>query len=194
MTPHSILLSQELPDFTGIEFYCERLDYDWFGEQLNEPVCFIFALDSSDFHFTAFRKKNALIHPAAEAGEFQPELWKYDVAEFFLSSGDRLDYLEFNLAPNGAWWSCFFKGPRVPSQTEPLVGVTTRAEIGEGFWKVQASIPRSEIPWFDPETSLLNATFILDSPKQRFVTLADLGQGEPDFHRPQDFLPMRLST
>jgi hypothetical protein len=33
----------------------------------------------------------------------------------------------------------------------------------------------------------LNATFIIDSPQQRFLTATDLGAGTPDFHQPERF-------
>jgi hypothetical protein len=39
---------------------------------------------------------------------------------------------------------------------------------------------------FGPETRA-NVTFILETPAQRFLTAAPLGQGEPDFHRPRLF-------
>lgn len=194
MNNQAILFSSETPDLAGFGVLCEQLERDWFGKSLAEPVGVHFALDETHFHFLACRSRNALIHPEAEPGKFQPKLWKYDVAEFFLSSWDHSEYLEFNLAPNGAWWSCFFEKRRVASRAEPLKGVITSAEMREGSWKAHAKIPRAEIPWLDPRSNLLNAAFILDSPEQRFVTLADLGNGKPDFHRPQDFLPMRLST
>lgn len=196
MSNLSILFSNETPDLKDLGVFRVQLKRDWFGKSFDEPVGVSFAVDHTHFHFLACRNRNALIHPEAEPGKFQPELWKYDVAEFFISSAkdEGSEYLEFNLAPNGAWWSCFFQKPRVPLRAVPLEGVITSAEVGEGFWKVHAAIPREEIPWLDPESCLLNAAFILDSPEQRFVTLANLGDGKPDFHRPQDFLPMRLST
>lgn len=149
---------------------------------------------NSNFHFSVHRASCPLLHPDAEPGVFQSELWKYDVAEFFIASPDRSEYLEFNLAPNGAWWSCFFNKPREVSRINPLRGVKTYAEIGEEGWQVDAMIPRKEFPWPNFMDCALNASFILDSPQQRFVTLAHLGRGKPDFHRPQDFLPMRLSS
>jgi hypothetical protein len=117
-------------------------------------------------------------------------LWKYDVAEFFLA-GDAEDYLEFNLAPNGAWWSCFFVSPRQAGQRGSLVGVETLSWLTPESWRVRAMIPLSEIPWPVVEWRV-NVTFILESPNQRFLSLADLGGGNPDFHRPEGFLPMSL--
>jgi hypothetical protein len=39
---------------------------------------------------------------------------------------------------------------------------------------------------FGPETRA-NVTFILETPQQRFLTAAKLGDGAPDFHRPAQF-------
>ena len=39
---------------------------------------------------------------------------------------------------------------------------------------------------FGPQ-SRANVTFVLNSPEQRFLTAADSGGGEPDFHRPERF-------
>ena len=36
-------------------------------------------------------------------------------------------------------------------------------------------------------TSLINVTFILDSPDQKFVSAAKLPGAEPDFHQPSHF-------
>lgn len=174
----------------------ENVSRDWFKRTLDIPVKYHFALNQHDFYFSVSRQTKAVIHPDAQPGEFQSELWKYDVAEFFIAPEDRsaTEYLEFNLAPNGSWWSCFFKQPRVPAQCKPLQGVRTEALLDEEKWSVQAAIPRNQIPWLGSARCLLNAAFILDSPEQRFLTVADLGNGAPDFHRPQDFLPMRLSS
>jgi hypothetical protein len=35
--------------------------------------------------------------------------------------------------------------------------------------------------------SRVNVTLILESPAQKFVSAADLGGGEPDFHQPERF-------
>ena len=193
MTVISITKSASFPDFNSVLKNSISIKKDWFGEQTITPPEVFFGIDQSHFHFFSRRKAPALIHPGALPGKFQPELWKYDVAEFFLAAPDHSEYLEFNLAPNGAWWSCFFSAPRVPSRTEPLANVITKADLDENAWQVQASIPLSEIPW-PIESCFLNATLILDSPAQRFFSLAHLGEGDPDFHRPSHFLPISLSS
>jgi hypothetical protein len=50
---------------------------------------------------------------AGAPGNFLAELWRHDVAELFIADPASGRYFEFNLAPNGAWWSCEFTAPRV---------------------------------------------------------------------------------
>ena len=59
----------------------------------------------------------------------------------------------------------------------------------DGAWLAAA---RLELPMlqdrfaFSPDTKM-NAAFIIGSPEQQFVSVADLGDGEPDFHQPDKF-------
>lgn len=130
-------------------------------------------------------------HPSARPGAFQAELWKFDVAEFFLSDPRTGRYLEFNLAPNGAWWSCLFRAPldRCHPEDEPLPGVRTETTARPTGWHAEATLPltwlREQLHFGD--NSRLNATFILNSPQQRFFTAVPLGGRDPAFHQPDSF-------
>ena len=169
------------------------LDRDWFGAPLDPGVGFAFGLDDLFFHFVACRTKPARCLPSSGPGRFQAELWTYDVAEFFLGGAD--GYLEFNLAPNGAWWSCSFGAPleRLHEADQPLPGVLTEGHDEGAGWRVSARIPRESVGAYPLDhTGRLNATFILDTPDQRFVTAGPPATGEPDFHRPDAFPPVAL--
>ena len=48
-----------------------------------------------------------------------------------------------------------------------------------------------ELIGFD-ENSTANVAFILRAPTQRFISVADLGGGEPDFHKPDLFEPLEI--
>ncbi len=165
---------------------------DWYGELLDKPLTFSLAVDHDHLWFIACHESPAMIHPAARPGEFQPELWKHDVAEFFLLDTTTGRYLEFNLAPNGAWWSAFFTAPRVRENTEDkqLEGVATYADLStNGSWMTAAALPlkmlRQELNFGDK--SMMNVTFIVNSPKQQFVSATKLHSEEPDYHRPNEF-------
>lgn len=165
---------------------------DWHGTPVKDPAGFSLAVDGSRLWFIATHRKPASLHPQSRPGKFMPGLWQYDVAELFLASpsGDR--YFEFNLSPNGAWWSCEFRGPRLREEEIDIVmpEVAAFSELApDGGWVAALSIPldllRARID-FGPQSSG-NVTFILDNPNPRYFSAKDLGPGEPDFHRPAHF-------
>ena len=168
------------------------IESDWHGEKFAKPITFGLAVDKDYLWFVAGHQQPASIHPGAKPGAFQAELWKHDLAEFFLFDPTTGKYLEFNLAPNGAWWSAMFTGPRVRENEEevPFEEVATYADLApHGSWMTAAAIPlkhlRSQLNFGD--ASQMNVTFIVNSPDQKFATAADLGKGEPDFHQPDKF-------
>ncbi|MDB4141878.1 hypothetical protein N9733_00260 [Akkermansiaceae bacterium] len=194
MSAIKIISTESEPDFQNLWTLGRPIGTDWFDEHQPQQPTFLCAVDATRLYFLAGDKNHPKYHPEGKPSSFQPELWKYDVAEFFLASPDGSSYLEFNLSPNGAWWSARFAGakPRIPLDLPPLAGVETAGEITEEGWQVRASIPLSELGPL--EGSLLNVTFILGSPDQRFFTSAPLGATEPDFHCPSHFLPMSLPS
>jgi hypothetical protein len=169
------------------------IDSDWFGEAFHPPVSFAFGIDADTFHFIASHARTALCHPMSALGRFQAELWKYDVAEFFLTDPVTGHYLEFNLSPDGGWWTCEFGAPleRIHAEDRPVPGVRTESRSDSQGWEAQAAVPLSwlrEHLHFGP-ASRLNATIILGSPAQRFLSAHPLGSGQPAFHRPDRFPP-----
>lgn len=169
------------------------LSKDWYGREFAPQAAFCVVVDPRMFWFIATHGSAAELHPASRPGRFLPELWKHDVAELFLTDPTTGRYMEFNLSPNGAWWSQVFSAPRVAVGEGPIPGVETFAELApDGGWVAAMAIPRdflgSEMNF--GESSRLNVCFILGSPEQRFLSAADLGGGEPDFHRPERFSPL----
>jgi hypothetical protein len=165
---------------------------DLAGAPVQPAAAFCLATDPRHLWFIANHRKPASIHPQARPGVFQAELWKYDVAELFIADPVSGRYFEFNLAPNGAWWTCEFTAPRVRADEAEIAmpEVATFSEMApDGSWLAAMAIPldllRARID-FGPGTRL-NVTLILESPQQRFLSAADLGPGEPDFHQPQRF-------
>ncbi|RYD32358.1 MAG: hypothetical protein EOP87_12990 [Verrucomicrobiaceae bacterium] len=174
------------------------LTKDWHGVPLEDPAGFSLAMDGRRLWFIATHRKPASLHPQSRPGKFMPGLWEHDVAELFLAtpSGDR--YFEFNLSPNAAWWSCEFKGPRIREEEADIImpEVAAFSELApDGGWVAALSIPldllRARID-FGPQ-SLGNVTFILGNPEPSYLSAADLGSGEPDFHRPSHFRKLRFA-
>ena len=193
-----VIFSQKRPSFEDLTTHGEIIATTWAGQKIAHAVRYLFWVSDTHLHFLAGEENGpALSHPESSPSQFKADLWKYDVAEFFLRSADHSRYLEFNLAPNGAWWSSAFISPRqtAPGEPTPIPGVTTSAQHDADSWQAMASIP---LPWLQDhygfgEKTTLNATFILNSPQQIFLTAGNLGGGEPDFHRPDHFPELRAS-
>lgn len=162
------------------------------GILLQEPATFSLVVDAQHLWFIASHRKSARLHPQARPGRFQAELWRHDVAELFLFDPVSGRYFEFNLAPNGAWWTCEFIAPRVRADLAEIAmpEVATFSELSaDGSWVAAMAIPVDLLKArlnFGNETHV-NVTMILESPVQKFISATDLGPGEPNFHQPAQF-------
>ncbi|MEI7910089.1 MAG: hypothetical protein WCK77_10670 [Verrucomicrobiota bacterium] len=174
------------------------LGKDWHGARVEPAAGFALVCDAQRLWFVVNHRRPALLHPQGRPGRFQAELWRYDVAELFLADPCSGRYFEFNLAPNGAWWTCEFTAPRQRAEAVDIAmpEVATYSELAaDGSWVAALAVPldllRARLD-FGPATTA-NVTFILESPQQRFLSATDLGAAEPDFHRPLQFSPITLA-
>ena len=162
---------------------------DFQGQPLDIAAGFSLATDDRRLWFVAHHRKPANLHPLARPGVFQPDLWKHDVAELFIADPASGRYFEFNLAPNGAWWSCEFIAPRVRAEQCEIAmpEIATFADMApDGAWVAAMAIPLDLLKArldFGAQ-SRANVTFVIGSPQQQFLSLANLGTGEADFHQP----------
>jgi hypothetical protein len=168
---------------------------DWNGTPVTPSPRFVFAIDETHFHFRAMREGSSIVHPNSCLGSFQAELWKFDVAEFFLRDPNSNHYLEINLAPNGGWWSCLFSAPlvRLTEREEPAPDVTVEASCDDQGWDARISIPLSylqEKEGFSPD-SRLHGAFLLGSP-QHCLTSGPIPPGDPNFHHPDLPQPINI--
>ncbi len=122
-------------------------------------------------------------------------LWRFDCGELFLVQPLTGRYLEINLAPNGAWWSCVFSGVRardeaiLPPQIEGIW-----SSVAERGWEAGFSLSFAEIERCLGSSEGLrgNVTLILggcpdvDPPLENLHSVARLGA--VDFHRPHEWL------
>lgn len=174
------------------------LQRDWHGTPLAVPAAFSVVRDPRSLWFIANHRKPATIHPKAKPGLFQADLWEHDVAELFLADPASGRYFEFNLAPNGAWWTCEFTGPRIRADEVDIAmpDIATFSEMApDGSWVAAMAIPLDLLQArldFGPETKM-NVTMILNSPDQQFLSAANLGEGPPDFHQPSKFPQISFS-
>ncbi len=166
----------------------QKIVNDWYGYDVDPPAEYCFVVDGAYLWYLAARRTGYMVHPGASPGAYCANLWKYDAAEWFMRAGDGLHYLEFNLAPNGAWWSCVFSEVRVPAEDNvPLAGVKVCSRREGNSWIAMAKIPLASLPGIEIQGAGLAAAFILNSPDQIFLSTMDELSGEPDFHRPSCF-------
>lgn len=168
------------------------LQKDWKGLPVEPPGAFSLATDDRRLWFVAHHRKPADLHPLARPGDFQAGLWKHDVAELFIADPVSGRYFEFNLAPNGGWWSCEFTAPRVREEEIDIAmpDVATFSDMApDGSWVAAMAIPldllKARLDF--GSRSRINVSMILGSPDQRFISAMDLGGGEPNFHQPDRF-------
>ncbi len=165
---------------------------DWDGVAIDPPAGFALADDGFRLWFVAHHRAPAEPHPQAMPGAFVAGLWQHDCAELFLTDPTGGRYFEFNLAPNGAWWSCEYTAPRVRAEEVDIAmpEVATFADLAaDGAWVAAMALPldllRARLD-YGPR-SRANVTFMLGGKRRRHVTAADLGGGSPDFHLPARF-------
>ncbi len=173
---------------------------DWYGAALVPPLAFSLACDSENLWFIATRQARALALPHSGPGTFTPELWKSDTAELFIAHPSTGEYIELNLAPNGAWWAAKFSSARVVSETQPDFEnhITTYHEnVDTVSWLAAMCIPleflETHVRFGSGSTA--NPAFILNSPEQTFHSGTRLPGKEPDFHQPSHFkkiIPCKL--
>ncbi len=161
------------------------------------PVSPWFQLDwgpASDLVFSvgcAASPRNPLAQARPRA--FVAGLWQHDVGELFLKHAECDRYLEINLAPHGAWWSCLFQAYREPLDESPVPIVDLEATTTDDSWEASLTIPRDCL-----EDSLAfggatraNVCFILGPAADRHhFSWADLAHDPPDFHQVADFVPI----
>lgn len=171
------------------------VDRDWHDAPVAPPATFALACDDERLWLLAGRGAPPTLLPDAEPGTFVAGLWRCDVAELFLGRAGDDRYLELNVAPNGAWWSCEFAASRVRrcAHDVPLPGVVTYAAPGAGGWRAALGVPLAALGerGVDDRTTA-NVTFVVDAPAPRYLTAAPPVAGAPDFHAPALRRPVRV--
>lgn len=187
-----IFTSEKPLEWGKLDLPIMGLTTDWFGEKLDPPSTFTLARDDDFLWFISISPHSAPIHPCASPNQFTPELWKYDVAELFLANPMTGEYLEFNLASNGAWWASKFSSVRKPSGQQPEFITQIRPyhdSTGTQHHVAGLQIPviflKKEIDFNDSTTA--NITIIRDSPSHRYFSASKLSGPQPNFHQPKNF-------
>ena len=193
-----IFFESETPlEWGALDVPLLAIPHDWYGNPLDPAPGYAVACDPLHLWFVAHHRAPASAHPASRPGGFHAELWKHDVAELFLADPASGRYLELNLAPNAAWWSCEFTAPRQRAEELDIAmpDVHTWSDLAaDGSWVAAMAVPLDILQAridFGANTHV-NVCMVLASPAQRFLTAAPLGDGGPDFHRPGHFVKPRI--
>jgi hypothetical protein len=116
-------------------------------------------------------------------GDFIEGLWERDVAEFFLINA-RGEYQEFNLSPDGAWWSMLFTSYRERSaRVLKPTGVVVSVEREPQSWRGTIGVPRAELQVAPDEIVGIHVSGILYGGSEvRYLSSAGQPSFDPDFH------------
>jgi hypothetical protein len=174
------------------------LEADWFGQPVAGVPALALSLEGGCLCLSGSRRIPAHGLPTDRPGEFIEGLWEGDCAEAFLLNPENGHYLELNLSPSGSWWACHFSAPRVRATPQGLrlAGATGEGLVEPEGWSARLRVPLASLPSelaFAPETSRANLTMCLGRNPQRYLTLCDLGGGQPDFHRPLHWGTLRAT-
>jgi hypothetical protein len=114
-------------------------------------------------------------------------LWRYEVVELFLLGVDER-YLEIELSPHGHHLVLVLHGRRRIVST--VRDVLFAAERERGRWRGSAQLPLDRLP---PGLRAWNAYAIHGSgAARRYLAAAPVPGAQPDFHRLEDFAPLRV--
>lgn len=169
---------------------CEgELETEWTGMSVGTPLRYNLLLTETELVYRAARAEEPALHPTAQAGAFSTELWRYHCAEFFLAAPEGAPYMEFNLAPNGAWWACVFTAPRVAAEPAPdLSAIRAEGVVSAQGWKAEMHVPLSlleacGIPL--PACRLAIGAALPQNGTDRWLTTTPHDAATPaDFHTP----------
>lgn len=164
------------------------LERDWYGAPVPGSPRWSLALEGADLVLRGEVDALPVRVAGDQEGRFLEGLWEGDVVEAFLLNPATGYYLEINLAPGGAWWACGHKAPRVRAKSAGslLEGVRAQVLPKEHGWSAALRLPVANLPpelAFHPAITRGNVAFCLGRPR-RYLSVADLGGGTPDFHRP----------
>ena len=160
----------------------QSLDRQWNGQPSETSVQYLLSVEQNRLEFRAVFPSGSRCHPEAVAGEFTPELWRWDVAEYFIAGRA---YLEVNLAPNGAWWIQGFSEVR---EIDPQFDIS-QLDIQAYPEELRISIGLDGLERYLGSRSQWrgNVTAIINSPEYQYLSMIRLSGNQADFHQPSVF-------
>jgi len=166
---------------------------DWFGAPVLAAASFVIVVDPERLYYVAECPQTPDHDASLLPGAFASGLWRRDVAELFIGAAGSPAYLELNLSPGGAWWSCAFSSYRQPDPSAmiPPAGVETFAQVGPEGWTAGLAVPRAALGpagRFGREARV-NVCMIIGGARRQHLCWRPTA-GEPDFHGEPSFVEL----
>jgi hypothetical protein len=167
---------------------------DWHGAPLTAPIQWFLGRDPVALWFRAVVPQLPVFDNALRPGQFVEGLWEQDVAELFIG-GEAGHYQEFNLNPAGAWWTCFFTGYRTRAiATRRPETICIDTDITPSSWDAVLAVRSAELSVPLTQRSTVHVSFILHGQGKQYVSSHPVGGREPDYHLPECFRPVQLTS
>lgn len=162
---------------------------DWGGASIGAPLRYHLFCTETELVYRASRAAAPELHPTAQSGAFSSDLWRYHCAEFFLAAPEASPYLEFNLAPNGAWWACLFTAPRVAAVPAPdFSAIRASGNITPQGWEAELRLPLALLQSCGISLSAcrlaIGAALPQNGHARWLTTMPHDPAAAPDFHTP----------
>lgn len=171
----------------------QSLSVGWNRAVLSRPFAWSVSLDPTVLWFGCSLPGGSRVKSGTHRGEFVEGLWEYDVAELFIRDAQGA-YQEFNVAPNGAWWSMTHSEYRVRSnQSCPAKCLSVTTNISDGYWDVVAAFDRRSLQVPLEKESLVHVTGIHYAAQPIYMSSRPPRDIAPDFHHPSCFSPIAAS-
>ncbi|HRR56810.1 MAG TPA: carbohydrate-binding family 9-like protein [Acidobacteriota bacterium] len=141
---------------------------------------------------------NLNVNPDLGRGGPVPELWNYDVLEFFLRPRGGFGYFEIEVSPLGQWLDLYVHRPRKEVDWDWRSGLLLESRVDDkrSVWEGRLQIPFA--PMYDRfrnqtnprigEVWRMNAYRVAGAaPDRRYYAWRPTFTPEPDFHVPEAF-------
>lgn len=188
-----VFVSEDILSFERLfELTWTKLDRDYLGRTCDKEISFIVAADKENFFYAAQTTLSPDFDSDPIPGKYFEGLWTKDVASVFMRENASNQYQEFEISPNGAWWSMAFEKPRdrLLNQFRMPSAETIAMRIGDG-WRAGFKMKRSELTInFDfKKGSALNFCAVLGQGPRTYMSYSIMPGEKPNFHQPTCFVP-----
>lgn len=185
---------ENVTDETSLARLFERdpksLARDWYGADVTPAVKYWLGKNSRELLVAAQYPGSSQLFPDLAANQFFEGLWERDVFEVFLRNAKTGAYQEWNLSPQGAWWSAAFPSYRNRDlhYTPNVSRVVASGEVTTSGWTASLIFPIAELYSGIASDELeISVCAILGSSPRKYLCLKSDPESEPDFHHPNGF-------